>query len=81
MTKSTDKQIFLINFGKRLKQFRIEKKLKQHQLAELACMSENYYGKLERGERNISIYQFGKIAKALNLDLNVFFKDLISEKK
>lgn len=68
-----DKNTFLVQFGQTLKELRKAKNLTQTVLAEYANLSENYYGKLERGERNISIYQFYKIAAALKLDLNAFF--------
>ena len=68
-----DKTAFLVQFGKALKELRKAKNLTQTELAECANLSENYYGKLERGERNISIFQFYKISVSLKLDLNAFF--------
>lgn len=80
MNEATEKTTFLIQFGKTLKQLRKAKNLTQTEIAELANLSENYYGKLERGERNISIFQFYKISTALKLDLNAFFLSINNTK-
>ena len=37
--------------GKNLRKYRLERNLKQEQLAELVDLSPNYYGAIERGEK------------------------------
>ena len=41
--------------GKKLKEFRLEKKLSQETLAHLADLDRTYIPDIEKGERNISI--------------------------
>ena len=57
----TARQIFSHNVRK----VRIAKGLSQEDLAELANLHRNYVGGVERGERNISVDNMEKIAKAL----------------
>ncbi len=64
----------LIFFGKRLKELRISKKLTQIELAEKSGLHPNYIGMVERGERNPSLINIDKLAKALNVSLSELFK-------
>jgi transcriptional regulator with XRE-family HTH domain len=55
------------DFGARLRAIRQEKGFSQEALA-LACdLDRSYVGGVERGERNISIVNIHKIARALNV--------------
>jgi transcriptional regulator with XRE-family HTH domain len=66
----------LIKFGERVRKRRIELNLSQEQLAELAGVHRTYIGMVERAEKNITLLNIVKIAKALNADLYSLFKDL-----
>lgn len=57
----SDRQLFSQNVRKA----RVAKGLSQEDLAELAGLHRNYVGGVERGERNISIDNMEKLAKAL----------------
>jgi transcriptional regulator with XRE-family HTH domain len=63
----------LVLFGKRLKELRISKKLTQIELAEICGLHPNYIGMVERGERNPSLINIDKLAKALNLNITELF--------
>ncbi len=56
-----------IVFGKRVRQFRLERRLSQEKLAELADLHRNYVGGVERGERNVSLLNIVKLAHGLNV--------------
>jgi transcriptional regulator with XRE-family HTH domain len=53
--------------GNRSREFRLQRKLSQEKLAELADLHRNYVGGVERGERNISIIKIVKLAHALDV--------------
>jgi transcriptional regulator with XRE-family HTH domain len=62
-----------IAFGKIVRSKRLEKKLSQEELADLADLHFTYVSSVERGERNISIGNIARLAAALECQL----KDLM----
>lgn len=62
-----------VSFGKLVRAKRLEKELSQEDLADLADLHFTYVSSVERGERNISIENIAKLAKALGCQL----KDLM----
>lgn len=54
-------------FGARMRQLRLSRELTQEQLAELADLHTNYVSSVERGERNVSVFNITRIAHALNV--------------
>lgn len=52
-------------FGNRLRKLRLQRKLSQEKLAELADLHRNYVGGIECGERNVSLINIVKLAHAL----------------
>lgn len=66
----------LKKFGKRLKSLRIDKNLTQLELAEILDMSPNFIGMIERGERNTTVENVFKIARALNIKPSNMFEEL-----
>lgn len=66
----------LQKFGKKLKFLRLEKGLTQLELAEILDMSPNFIGMIERGERNTTIENVFKIARALGIKPSNLFEEL-----
>ncbi len=58
-----------VAFGQIVRTIRLDKKLSQEDLAGLADLHFTYVSSVERGERNISIENIAKLAKALGCQL------------
>lgn len=54
-------------FGKSVCSKRNERKLSQEKLAELCDLDRTYISSVERGQRNLSLLNILKIARALNI--------------
>ena len=54
-------------FGKRVKELRIQKNFSQEKFAQKCNLHRTYISDIERGERNVSIENIHKIAKALGI--------------
>lgn len=57
-------------FGERLKKFRESYKLTQEEVAEILEITPNYYGKVERGENNLTLERLAKLKGSKAVDLN-----------
>ncbi len=57
--------------GFNIRRIREERDLSQEELATLAGLHRAYVGQIERGEKNIGLKNLEKIAKALNVSINV----------
>ena len=66
----------LQKFGKRLKALRLDHNLTQLELAEILNMSPNFIGMIEREERNTTVENVFKIARALNIKPSNLFEEL-----
>ena len=66
----------LQKFGKRLKALRLDHHLTRLELAEILDMSPNFIGMIERGERNTTVENVFKIARALNIKPSNLFEEL-----
>jgi transcriptional regulator with XRE-family HTH domain len=64
-----DARDVLSAFGDAVRRLRVERRLSQERLAELANVNRTYLGDVERGERNVSLINVDRIASALELDL------------
>ncbi len=65
--------LLLKKFGKRVRQLRDERGISQERLGELAKVHRTYVGMIERGEKNITLTNIEKIARALKIEI----KDLV----
>lgn len=65
----TEKQLARVQvaFGATVRRHRHEKLMTQEELAERASLHANYIGSLERGERNVSLFNIWRIASGLDL--------------
>ena len=57
----------VIQFGKKLREVRIKKKLSQGDVARILGVHRSYISGLERGRRNPSLLTVQKVAKALGV--------------
>jgi transcriptional regulator with XRE-family HTH domain len=62
-------------FGVNVQKCRKEKRISQEKLAELTGVHRTYVGMIERAEKNITLRNMEKIAKALNVEI----KDLLEK--
>jgi transcriptional regulator with XRE-family HTH domain len=65
-----------IIFGKRVRALRLERRLSQEKLAELADLHRNYVGGVERGERNVSLLNIVKLAEGLKIRTTKLFETM-----
>lgn len=64
-----------IAFGRRVRELREERGLSQEQLAERCGLHRTYVGGIERGERNPSLVNLGRIAGALGVHISELFPE------
>ena len=64
------KNQILIRFGQRVREERNKQGLSQESLAEKAELHRTYIGMIERGEKNITLRNIEKLAKALGVSIN-----------
>jgi Predicted transcriptional regulator with C-terminal CBS domains len=62
-------------FGENVQKHRKEKQISQEKLAEMAGVHRTYVGMIERAEKNITLRNMEKIAKALDVEI----KDLLEK--
>jgi transcriptional regulator with XRE-family HTH domain len=62
-------------FGQSLRRFRTERGWSQERLAEVAGITLNYVGNLERGEQGPSLHVLVRLARALEMDLSAPVRD------
>ncbi len=57
-----------INFGIKLKYWRLKRGLTQEKLAEMLLVAPHYISDIERGRRNITMLTIARLAQALNIE-------------
>ncbi len=67
------KKEILIKFGKKVREIRIKQNLSQERLATKAGVHRTYIGMIERAEKNITLENIEKVAKALGLPVRELF--------
>lgn len=73
IVNTTMKKEILIKFGKKVREIRIKQNLSQEKLATKAGVHRTYIGMIERAEKNITLENIEKVAKALGLSVKELF--------
>jgi len=60
-------------FGAKVRKRRLAKGLSQEAFADICGLHRTYVGAIERGERNVSLENIEKIAKALGISIAALF--------
>lgn len=68
-----EKEALLKELGFRIKELRKDKGVSQEKLGEMSGLHRTYIGMIERGEKNITIYNLLLISKALQTDIETIF--------
>ena len=68
------KKDILVKFGNKVRERRIALGLSQEDLASRAGVHRTYVGMIERAEKNITLINIEKIAKALQISLDELTK-------
>lgn len=66
---NTDKDGKLRMLGAAIRAARLERGLSQEALADAAGIDRSHMGKIERGERNVSVLNVGRVANALETSI------------
>ena len=68
------KKDILIKFGNKVREERLKRNLSQEKLAEIIGIHRTYIGMIERAEKNITLINIEKIAKALKIPIKDLFE-------
>lgn len=63
----------LIAFGQRVRELRKQKGFSQEKLAELSNTDRSYMGRIERGEKNVTLLKIYEICNAMEIDIKDLF--------
>lgn len=66
----------LVAIGNRIRELRSERGYSQEAIADKAGLGRTYFGRVERGEQNISIQNLIQIAFALKVEIGELVPDL-----
>jgi len=64
-----------VKFGQKVKAIRKENGLSQEELATKSGLHRTYISDIERGDRNVSLKNVEKLAKALRIPIDYLLKD------
>jgi transcriptional regulator with XRE-family HTH domain len=70
-----EKNSTAVQFGKRVKALRKQMGWSQEELAERANVHRTYVGMIERAEKNITLANIEKVARALGKNVMSLFED------
>lgn len=64
-----------VRFGERLRELRRARRMSQEELAFRSGLTQTYLSQVEKGQRNISLVNIEKLAKALGVSLRVLMPE------
>ena len=64
--------------GERVRSYRNKAGFSQDELAERAGLHFTYIGQVERGEKNATLESIAKIARALQVPLDILFENIVT---
>ncbi len=67
-----------VEIGKRIRNYRIGKKMSQEELAEKCGLHPTYIGQVERGEKNATLESISKITAGLSVTMSTLFEKIES---
>lgn len=67
MARGSQETRLVAVFASNVRRLRKERRLSQEELAEAAGVHRTYIGMIERGEKNVTIYNIERIASALKV--------------
>lgn len=67
------KKQILVKFGQKIREERLKQHISQEELADRAGVHRTYIGMIERAEKNITLSNIEKIAKALKVSIKELF--------
>lgn len=70
---NSEDRVLLENVGRRIHHLRIERKLTQNKLAEMAGLHKNFICIVEKGSQNPSLLCLHHMSKALDISLSELF--------
>ncbi len=73
--------IIQITFGKILRRYRLQQKLSQEKLAELASLDRTYISQIERGLKSPSFKTLIALAQALHVNASILVSDVENDLK
>ena len=76
MKNKNQKENINVLFGQNIKRIRLSKKISQEKLGEIANLHRTYIGMIERGEKNITLINIGKLSKALGISIESLFSGI-----
>jgi len=65
-----------VRFGKAVRKRRHKLGVSQEEFADMCGLDRTYIGGIERGERNVSLMNIERIAKALRISLSELFREV-----
>ncbi len=63
-----------VRFGRAVRARRERLRISQEAFADMCALDRTYVGGVERGERNLSLVNIQKVAKAFNVSLSELFR-------